>query len=91
MSKHHRKLDRRRWSILRRVILDDANWRCAVCGRPATEVDHVIPLDRGGDPWDPSNLQPICRGDHIEKTRGERSGPNPERDAWRALWSSEGM
>jgi len=34
--------------------------RCYLCGKPATDIDHVIPLSRGGPEW-PANLRPICR------------------------------
>ena len=48
-----------------------AGWRCALCPRSAREVDHIVPLDRGGEPWALNNLQPLCRGCHFEKTRRE--------------------
>lgn len=41
-----------------RAILDGA--RCAYCGVPATEVDHVIALANGG-PNTRANLAPACR------------------------------
>ena len=50
------------------------------------EVDHVRPLDKGGDPWDPANLQALCRGCHIQKTAAEnRREPTPAEAAWRVL------
>jgi 5-methylcytosine-specific restriction endonuclease McrA len=33
--------------------------RCWMCGDPATQTDHVIPLNRGGPDW-PANLRPCC-------------------------------
>lgn len=33
--------------------------RCWMCGAPATQTDHVIPLNRGGADW-PSNQRPAC-------------------------------
>lgn len=48
MSKHHQKLDRRRWEAVRRRVLDAARWRCAMCRRYANECDHVRPLKLGG-------------------------------------------
>ena len=64
--------------------------RCARCGRAARlECDHVVPLDRGGDPWDMANLQALCRRCHIGKTAGEnRRPPTPAEVAWRALVAS---
>ncbi|NAE18264.1 hypothetical protein GUJ16_13385 [Enterococcus hirae] len=31
-----------------------------MCGHPASEIDHVKPLSRGGSAW-PANLRPACR------------------------------
>ena len=79
----------KRWRVLRLAILDRDGWRCRDCGRAAGrfEVDHVVPLDRGGAMYAESNLQTLCRGCHIRKSAGERSNPNPERDAWKAYLS----
>jgi 5-methylcytosine-specific restriction endonuclease McrA len=33
--------------------------RCWMCGDPATCVDHVKPLSKGGSNW-PANLRPAC-------------------------------
>ena len=33
------------------------------------EVDHIIPRSDGGAIWDERNLQALCRGHHIAKTR----------------------
>jgi len=40
--------------------------RCWMCGAPATEIDHVIPLARGGSNW-PANLRPACRSCNARK------------------------
>ena len=48
--------------------------RCSEIGRvhPATEADHVIPKARGGsDGW--SNLQPLCKMHHSQKTMREQN------------------
>ena len=85
MSKFHRKLPSLRWAAVRRAVLDAAGWKCAICGRYANEVDHVVALHRGGHPWDPSNLQAICKADHVAKTRRENERHDPARDLWREL------
>ena len=45
---------------------------CAVCGAPATDVDHIKP--HKGDKkifWDSSNWQPLCHSCHAKKTYRE--------------------
>jgi 5-methylcytosine-specific restriction enzyme A len=63
----------KRWQILRRWLLFDNPLCQCGCGELATDVDHVVPLDQGGDPWDPSNLQCLARNCHSRKTRMEQA------------------
>ena len=85
-SRHHAALDRRRWALTRLRVFARDGWRCRSCGRAGRlECDHVIPLHRGGDPFDRDNLQTLCRPCHIDKTANENAKPDPERDRWRAL------
>lgn len=56
-----------------------ANWRkkraavlrehpfCSICGKPATEVDHIIPLRKGGTD-DNFNLRALCKKCHSSKS-----------------------
>lgn len=51
--------------------------RCALCLavgrlRAATEVDHIVPLERGGSDND-HNLQGLCHECHVEKTAREQA------------------
>ena len=87
MSRHHRRLNATRWARVRRAVLERDGWRCRVCGRAGRlECDHVTPLDKGGDAWDPDNLQAICRRCHIEKTVSENGRPpTPAEAAWQAF------
>lgn len=39
---------------------------CWMCGAPATTIDHVIPIRRGGTHW-PANLRPACRSCNARK------------------------
>jgi hypothetical protein len=62
--------------ITPRILRRDPVCQIAVLceGRaPSTEVDHVIPIQQGGDESD-ENLQGACHADHSRKTRMERSG-----------------
>ncbi|MDE0456255.1 MAG: HNH endonuclease [Chromatiales bacterium] len=86
MSRHHRKLDRKRWELVRLRVMERDGWRCRRCGKAGRlEVDHVLPVSAGGAPFDPANLQTLCRGCHTDKTRGEVGRTDPAREAWREL------
>lgn len=60
----------RNWRKLREMVLN-AEPVCRACGRPAEEVDHIIPQVLGGvNEFD--NLQPLCRSCHEAKSAAER-------------------
>jgi 5-methylcytosine-specific restriction endonuclease McrA len=60
----------RRWQMLRRRRLS-LNPLCVVCGQLATEVDHIQPIEDGGDPWSLDNTQSLCASCHSSKTNAE--------------------
>lgn len=50
---------------------------CVLClkdGRPepATCVDHIVPISRGGQAWDQNNWQSLCDRHHKRKTIKEQ-------------------
>lgn len=54
---------------------------CACCGKPATEVDHIVP--HKGDQklfWNTQNWQPLCHECHSRKTYGEVRGSRPKKE-----------
>lgn len=57
------------WTRLRAAVLARDMNMCQKCGKRATDVDHIIPLERGGtnDTW---NLQSLCGDCHDRKTYG---------------------
>ena len=60
---------------------------CAAEGRTvaATELDHIVPLARGGTLMDESNVQPLCADCHARKTAKDFDRePLPDHDAWSA-------
>lgn len=81
------RLHRGRWRVVGRLIRERDKYRCRKCGKAGRlEVDHKKPIRQGGDPWAFENLQCLCRGCHIEKTRGEQRAAvkvDPDRQAWR--------
>ena len=74
-----------RWRRLRRRILDRDAWVCQGCGKllGLAQVDHVVPVLKGGAVSDPGNLQTLCVDCHIAKTKIDLGQlPDPEREAW---------
>lgn len=59
------------WRRLRLAILDRDNWICANCGKHLAggdaTVDHITPLDRGGERLAPENLQAMCKSCNSRK------------------------
>jgi len=56
----------REWRRLRRRILDRDGYACVNCGHQGDgdnelQVDHVVPLSRGGAPFAEENLATRCR------------------------------
>ena len=85
-----RGIDRRRWEAIRIRILERDGYRCRRCGRAGRlECDHVRPVEQGGAKYDPANLQVLCRGCHISKTRAEnrkrQERITPLGSGWRRL------
>lgn len=67
---HYRHIyNSKRWAIVRRHIL--FSQPLCECGDIATDVDHMVPLDDGGDPYNPTNLQALCHPCHSRKTSRE--------------------
>lgn len=51
----------RRWTRLSKRLRRMQPW-CSTCGsRDDLTVDHRVPLNRGGDPFDLDNLDVLCR------------------------------
>ena len=63
------------WASLRRKVLERDNHACQLrfpgCLGTATQVDHVMPLARGGTD-DEANLQSVCVDCHRLKTLAEQ-------------------
>lgn len=59
----------KRWQLLRRRVL--FNQPLCHCGHIATIVDHITPIQDGGQPYNTANLQPLCAHHHSIKTNQE--------------------
>ena len=65
-----------KWRKLRAAVLQ-VEPLCRICdangvARPATVVDHVQPVSKGGAKYDQRNLQPLCDKCHNTKSSSER-------------------
>jgi 5-methylcytosine-specific restriction enzyme A len=48
---------------------------CQGCeAKPASCVDHIKPISRGGDKRERTNLQSLCRDCHQDKTNTKKQG-----------------
>jgi hypothetical protein len=73
------------WRQVRPVILERDGYRCRIrgprCNGTATEVDHIVPFEAGGAPYDPDNLRAACktcnsgRASTTKATEGWRRSP----------------
>lgn len=61
----------KRWQLLRRrrLVLDPL----CPCGAIATDVDHIQPIEQGGQPYRLENTQALCQACHGRKTRREQA------------------
>lgn len=66
-SPSNRVTSTQRWKRVRLRVLERDNWTCRYCGGPATTVDHVDPVVRGGDPFDERNLVAACKSCNSRK------------------------
>lgn len=65
----------RPWRRKRDAVMLRDKFLCQPCkrrgfSRQAHEVDHIVPVSRGGSD-DDSNLEAICHECHVDKTAGE--------------------
>ena len=72
------------------MVLARAKFRCEQCGKAGLlEADHIIPIDRGGAPYDIANGQALCKHHHVIKTALEnRRQLGPRATAWADLVSA---
>ena len=67
--------NRRTWGVSeQKVVAAAQQWRCASCNvllPAAYELDHVVPLWKGGEDCHETNAAALCPNCHAEKTQKE--------------------
>jgi 5-methylcytosine-specific restriction endonuclease McrA len=69
------------WRKVRRRILERDRYTCRWCNGYATEVDHLIPITRGGPRLDPTNLVASCKSCNVRRAR-EAEADDGRRRNW---------
>ena len=68
MSMNHKRLNKRMWALTRFIAFERDNFRCVKCGKAGKLEGHHkvgLALDSGGSPYDPANVETLCRNCHI--------------------------
>ena len=88
MSRHHAELDARQWGKARRAAIKRDRGLCVLCFNKGREVDHIIPLDKQGEPYDLSNLRTLCRACHRLVTAKARRAEADAKVRGKAEWAA---
>ncbi|PIN75980.1 hypothetical protein COV18_00980 [Candidatus Woesearchaeota archaeon CG10_big_fil_rev_8_21_14_0_10_37_12] len=61
------------WYFIRKAILKRDKYKCSIClkrsKRSNLDVDHIIPVRKGIDPFNKKNLRLLCKDCHKAKTK----------------------
>ena len=64
------------WYWVRKDILRRDNYRCSICKKRSRkaqlDVDHIIPVQMGGQLFEKANLRTLCKECHRAKSRLDR-------------------
>ena len=64
------------WYWVRKTILKRDNYKCSICvkryKKSFLDVDHIIPVRLGIDPFNKDNLRLLCKDCHKAKTTLDR-------------------
>jgi len=64
------------WHWIRKTILKRDNYTCSICKKrkrkAELDVDHIIPVRCGINPFDNKNLRLLCKECHRAKTKLDR-------------------
>jgi 5-methylcytosine-specific restriction protein A len=68
------------WYYIRKDILRRDKFKCSICGerkrKRELDVDHIIPVQMGGQLYDKENLRTLCKECHRAKSRLDKEALN---------------
>jgi len=69
------------WRTVRKAVLERDSYTCriatpGICLGHATDVDHIVTLANGGQPYDPDNLRAACHPCNASRRRPVYPGPS---------------
>lgn len=77
MNKYNRENS---WYWVRKDVLRRDKWKCSICNKrfrkKELDVDHIIPVNMGGQLFDKRNLRTLCKECHKAKTKLDREAQN---------------
>lgn len=66
------------WYWVRKDVLRRDKFKCSICNKRfrkrELDVDHIIPVRLGINPYDKNNLRTLCKECHIAKTKLDKFG-----------------
>ncbi|MBW2970661.1 HNH endonuclease [Candidatus Woesearchaeota archaeon] len=64
------------WEFVRKDVLKRDKYRCSICNqrfrKTQLDVDHIVPINMGGKPFEKNNLRTLCKECHKKKTKLDR-------------------
>ncbi|WP_311210900.1 MULTISPECIES: HNH endonuclease [unclassified Aeromicrobium] len=77
------------WKRARKATMERDGHRCVACGsEDDLTVDHIIPIIKGGEPTDESNLRTLCRPCNLRKGTNDVVRVNWTDPAWTHVFRS---
>lgn len=64
------------WPTIRQTVLRRDKFTCGICNKRTNkkllDIDHIIPINLGGDKFNKDNLRALCKECHKAKTKLDR-------------------
>ena len=69
------------WRMVSAIMKERTGYRCEECGGHGNlQTHHIVPISKGGEPYDESNLKVLCKPCHDNHHKYKPQTPG--RDEW---------